>query len=346
MKTSDFNYYLPEELIAQTPPDKREDARMMVLHRSTSLIEHRLFSDLSDYLKPHDLLVVNNTKVVPARIFGERLDTGGKVELLLIEAVSDNIWESYYKGKARPGIKVSMAEGLIKGEIVKKGLDGRVLIKLNFDGDLFDILEAKGVPPVPPYIKRDKSDDRVEIDKKRYQTVFAKERGAVAAPTAGLHFTDEHFSKLFNLGVSKSELTLHVGPGTFAPVKVTDIEDHKMHEERYEITQDAADAIYKTKKAGSRVIAVGSTSVRTLETVAQKHGGHIAANSGRSSIFIYPGYDFRIVDAMITNFHLPMSTLIMMVAAFAGKELTFEAYSKAVEEKYRFFSYGDCMLIL
>jgi len=345
MKTSDFDYYLPEELIAQTPPKKREDARMMVLHRSTGVIEHRLFSDLSDYLEQNDLLVVNNTKVVPARIFGERVDTGGKVELLLIEAISENVWESYYKGKARPGIIVSLADGLIRGEIVEKGSDGRVLIKLIFDGDLFEILEEKGVPPVPPYIKREKQDDRVAMDKMRYQTVFAKERGAVAAPTAGLHFTDEHFSKLFDLGVSKSELTLHVGPGTFAPVKVDNIEDHKMHEERYEITQDVADAIYKAKNAGARVIAVGSTSVRTLETVAQKHSD-IVPDSGRSSIFIYPGYEFKVVDAMITNFHLPMSTLIMMVAAFAGKEFTLEAYSKAVEEKYRFFSYGDCMLIV
>jgi len=345
MKTSDFDYYLPEELIAQTPPEKREYARMMVLHRSTGLIEHRFFSDLSEYLNKNDLLIVNNTKVVPARIFGERVDTGGKVELLLIEAISENVWESYYRGKARTGIIVSLADGLIRGEIVEKGSDGRVLIKLSFDGDLFEILEEKGVPPVPPYIKRKKEDDRVDMDKMRYQTVFAKERGAVAAPTAGLHFTDEHFSKLFDLGVSKAELTLHVGPGTFAPVKVDNIEDHQMHEERYEITQDATDAIYKTKNAGARVIAVGSTSVRTLETVAQKHLG-IVPDSGRSSIFIYPGYEFKVVDAMITNFHLPMSTLIMMVSAFAGKEFTFEAYSKAVEEKYRFFSYGDCMLII
>ena len=345
MKTSGFDYYLPEELIAQTPPEKREDARMMVLHRSTGLIEHRVFSDLSEYLKQSDLLVVNNTKVIPARIFGERVDTGGKVELLLIEAISENVWESYYKGKARPGIIVSLADGLIRGEIVEKGSDGRVLIKLSFDGDLFEILEEKGVPPVPPYIKREKADDRVDMDKMRYQTVFAKERGAVAAPTAGLHFTDEHFSRLFDLGVSKAELTLHVGPGTFAPVKADNIEDHQMHEERYEIPQDAVDAICKAKNAGARVIAVGSTSVRTLETVAQKYSD-IVPDSGRSSIFIYPGYEFKVVDAMITNFHLPKSTLIMMVAAFAGKEFTLEAYSKAVKEKYRFFSYGDCMLIV
>jgi S-adenosylmethionine:tRNA ribosyltransferase-isomerase len=345
MKTSDFDYNLPEELIAQTPPQKREDARMMVVHRSTGVIEHRLFSDLAEYLQPKDLLVVNNTKVVPARIFGKRVDTGGKVELLLIEAVGEDIWESYYRGKARPGIKVSLADGFIKGEIVEKGKDGRVFIKLSYEGDLFDILEDKGVPPVPPYIKRDVADDRVDMDKKRYQTVFAKERGAVAAPTAGLHFTDEHFQKLFDMGVSKTEVTLHVGPGTFAPVKVDNIEEHEMHEERYEITKEASDVLHQAKRANGRVIAVGSTSVRTLETVAQKCGD-VEPATGRSSIFIYPGYEFKVVDAMITNFHLPMSTLIMMVSAFAGKDLTFEAYAKAIEEQYRFFSYGDCMLIL
>ncbi|MDA3797696.1 MAG: tRNA preQ1(34) S-adenosylmethionine ribosyltransferase-isomerase QueA [Kiritimatiellae bacterium] len=345
MRTKNFNYYLPEELIAQCPPEKREDARMMVLHRSSGKIEHRKFSDLSKYLVPNDLLVVNNTKVVPARIFGEREDTGGKVELLLIEAVSENLWESYYRGKARPGIKVILADGLIKGEIVEKRTEGRVIIKLSYAGDLFDILEEKGVPPVPPYIKREMDDTRVEMDKQRYQTVFAKEKGAVAAPTAGLHFTDEHFQKLFDLGVFKTELTLHVGPGTFAPVKVDKVEDHVMHEERYEITKNASDAICKARNADARVIAVGSTSVRTLETVAQKYG-KIQPDEGRSSIFIYPGYEFKAVDAMITNFHLPKSTLIMMVAAFAGKEFTLEAYKKAVEERYRFFSYGDCMLIL
>lgn len=345
MRTKDFDYYLPEELIAQCPPEKREDARMMVLHRSSGTIEHRRFSDLSEYLNPNDLLVVNNTKVVPARIFGEREDTGGKVELLLIEAVSEDLWESYYRGKARPGIKVVLADGLIHGEIMEKCTEGRVIIKLSYAGDLFDILEEKGVPPVPPYIKREKDDQRVEMDKQRYQTVFAKEKGAVAAPTAGLHFTDEHFQRLFDLGVCKAELTLHVGPGTFAPVKVDKIEEHVMHEERYEITKSASDAFHKAKKANAKVVAVGSTSVRTLETVAQEHG-KVQSDEGRSSIFIYPGYEFKAVDAMITNFHLPKSTLIMMVAAFAGKEFTLEAYKKAVEEKYRFFSYGDCMLIL
>lgn len=345
MRTKDFDYKLPEELIAQRPPDRREDARMMVLNRALGTIEHKRFSDLDDYLAPSDLLVVNNTKVVPARIFGHRADTGGKVELLLVEAVSENIWESYYRGKARPGIKVVLADGLIRGEIVEKRADGRVYIRLLYKGDLFDILEAKGVPPVPPYIRREEHDERISMDKQRYQTVFAKEKGAVAAPTAGLHFTEEHFRRLIKKGIKKTEVTLHVGPGTFAPVKADKIEDHQMHEERYEVTQEAADAVYTARNSNSKVIAVGSTSVRTLETVAQKFGSVVPAK-GRSSIFIYPGYDFKVVDAMITNFHLPMSTLIMMVAAFAGKEFTFEAYEKAVEERYRFFSYGDCMLIL
>ena len=354
MKTSDFDFNLPPELIAQVPMDVRDQSRMMVVNRKAGTIEHRQVCDIVEYLNAGDLLVVNNTKVFPARIFGHRADTGGKVELLLLEQVATDgelitDWNSFFKGSsgAAVGMQLTLADGHVAATIVESMGGGRIRIRLESDKPLAAILAKHGAPPVPPYIKRDRdlNGERIRMDRERYQTVFAKETGAVAAPTAGLHFTPELLDSMADAGIKKAELTLHVGPGTFQPVKVDILEDHRMEAERYNISEQSAAMIQETQAGAGRIVAVGSTSVRTLETAAVMYG-EVVACEGRSEIFIYPPYDFKVVDILLTNFHLPCSTLLMMISAFAGQELVKRAYDEAVAEKYRFYSYGDCMLII
>lgn len=348
--TSDFDFDLPEGLIAQHPLPERSDSRMMVLRRDAGTIEHAHIGDLPGILASGDLLVVNNTRVIPARLFGERVDTGGRVELLLVERVDEEgcCWEAMYKasGRAREGLELRFADGDLKGTIREKRDGGRVLVRFESRRPLLEVLETHGVPPLPPYIRRDPGNDLYRADDVvRYQTVYAEHAGAVAAPTAGLHFSSELIERCEQTGIGMAQLTLHVGPGTFKPVKADRVVDHQMEPEAYCIDEAAAEAIHAVDRAQNRIVAVGSTSVRTLETVAVERG-QIEPCEGRSALFIYPPYQFRAVDAMLTNFHLPKSTLIMMVAALAGKEYVLDAYRQAVDEKYRFYSYGDCMLIL
>lgn len=349
MLTSDFDYKLPQELIAQIPPPRRGTSRMLVVHRASGLLEHRHVGDITEYLEPGDLMVFNDTRVFSARAFGAWEDTPGKVEILLVEPSirHPGAWSAMCRSSrpARPGLTMMLAEGNIRAEVLEKTDDGRVDLKIECGGDIFEILDKYGVPPVPPYIHRDAHDARVDVDKTRYQTVYARVTGAVAAPTAGLHFSEALLERIGACGVDREFVTLHVGPGTFRPVKVDRIEEHVMDAERFEIPEATAAAVAKAKAAGKRLIAVGSTSVRTLETCADERGG-VKACRGSSSIFIYPPYSFKAVDAMLTNFHLPCSTLLMMVCALAGKELVFQAYEEAIREQYRFYSYGDCMLIL
>ena len=349
MLTSDFNYQLPEELIAQVPPPQRGISRMLVLHRETGQIEHRHVADILDYLEPGDLMILNDTRVFSARAFGNWSDTLGKVEILLVEPspAHSGAWSALCRSSrtAKVGLVMVLADGKIRAEVIGRSEDGRIDLRIDCAGDLFQVLEEHGVPPVPPYIHRSAHDSRVEVDKARYQTVYARETGAVAAPTAGLHFSEELLGKFRNQGVETAFVTLHVGPGTFRPVKVDVIEEHVMDAERFEISDATAQAVDKVKAAGKRLFAVGSTSVRTLETRANSDGS-VNAGQGRSSIFIYPPYQFKTVDAMLTNFHLPCSTLLMMVCALAGQEFVLKAYREAIQEKYRFYSYGDCMLIL
>ena len=363
MKTSDFDYELPQELIAQEPPEKRGTEKMMVLFRDSGRIEHRTIADIGEYLNPGDLLVVNNTKVFPARLRGSWIDTGGAVELLLLEPEPPEVaadaqiasapescrWKCIYGSgrRVRAGQVAVFGGGELKAEICAVPGDGVCSAIFGSDEPLMAVLERIGLTPVPPYIRRDGDDPQLaRLDRQRYQTIYAKEVGAVAAPTAGLHFTDEIFGDLERRGVERTALTLHVGPGTFKPVKTDTVEEHVMDAERYRISEEAAEAVARCRSRGNRVVAVGSTSVRTLETSAMLNGGKVAAGEGSSSIFIYPPYRFRSVDAMLTNFHLPQSTLIMMVSALAGRELIMKAYREAVDRGYRFFSYGDCMLIL
>lgn len=348
MLTSDFHYDLPEGLIAQVPPKERGASRMLVLNRADGSLTHRRIGDIAEYLDPGDVMVFNNTRVFSARVFGTWADTAGKVEVLLVEpAATQGAWLALCRSSRpmRSGAKMLLAEGRIRAEIIGKTDDGRVELLMQTDGDLFDVLEQYGVPPVPPYIHRDKADARIGIDRERYQTIYARETGAVAAPTAGLHFSDALLSAIDKRGVDRRFLTLHVGPGTFRPVKEAQIEKHTMDAERYEIPTDTAAAVAGAHATGHRVVAVGSTSVRTLETCADGNGG-VVPGKGRSSIFIHPPYEFKVVDAMLTNFHLPCSTLLMMVSALAGRELIMEAYKQAISERYMFYSYGDCMLIL
>ena len=349
MLTSDFTYNLPPELIAQVPPKERGTSRMLVLHRGTGLIEHRHIADVTDYLEPGEVMVFNDTRVFSARAFGYWSDTPGAVEILLVEPSTEHpgAWSALCRSSrpARQGLVMVLAEGRIRAEVLEKTSDGRVELALDCDGDMFEVLDEFGRPPVPPYIRREKGDARVEIDKSRYQTVYARETGAVAAPTAGLHFSEGLLSEFDKHGVDREFVTLHVGPGTFRPVKEAVVEKHVMDAERYEVPEKTAASIAKAHGVGKRVIAVGSTSVRTLETCAAGNG-LVTPGRGRSSIFIYPPYEWRVVDAMLTNFHLPCSTLLMMICALAGKELVFRAYHEAIEQKYMFYSYGDCMLIL
>lgn len=340
MKTSDFFFDLPKELIAQDPLEDRSASRLMVLHRKTGTIEHKHFTDIIDYLNPGDCLVRNNTKVIPARLYGTREDTGAVIELLLLKRRKDDIWETLVKPgkKARTGAHISFGEGLLKGEIIDVLEDGNRLIQFSYEGIFEEILDQLGQMPLPPYITHQLK------DKNRYQTVYAKYDGSAAAPTAGLHFTPELLQQIRDMGIDIAEVTLHVGLGTFRPVKVDTIEEHHMHSEFYRIEQSEADKINRAKANGHRVIAVGTTSTRTLESAAEEDGT-LREKSGWTDIFIYPGYKFKVIDALITNFHLPQSTLVMLVSALAGREHILAAYKKAVEEKYRFFSFGDAMLI-
>jgi S-adenosylmethionine:tRNA ribosyltransferase-isomerase len=346
MKTADFDFELPPELIAQHPAQRREQSRMLVVRRQEGTLEHRRFFDLPQYLNKGDLLVVNNTRVIPARLFGRKPGTGGKVEILLLEEVHPGTWDILLHAARRPkvGSLITLGEGQAVAVLLSDGAKGRATIKIESERPWLEVLEEIGIPPLPPYIKRPDASDR-KTDRERYQTVYAREPGAVAAPTAGLHFTDEIFQTLEKQGVGKAEVTLHVGLGTFRPVNTENVEDHRMEPERYTVSAGTAKRIEATKNAGGRVVAVGSTSVRTLESVAAEHG-RVVACEGRSSLFIYPPYPFKMVDAMLTNFHLPKSTLIMMICALAGRDLILRAYEEAVREEYRFYSYGDCMLIL
>ena len=338
LKTQDFYYDLPEELIAQTPLEKRSESRLMVLKRDDKKIEHDYFYNILNYLKKDDCLVINNTKVIPARLYGEKT-TGANIEILLLKEISENTWECLAKPAKRLklGTEVVFSEDL-KGEVVKDLDQGIKHIKFEYKGSFLSILDIIGEMPLPPYIK-----EKLE-EKNRYQTVYAEKTGSAAAPTAGLHFTDDLLEKIRNKGIKIAYVTLHVGLDTFRPVKVDNVSEHKMHSEYYEIDQENADIINTTKKNGGRVISVGTTSTRTLETIG-RNTGYVEAGSGWTDIFIYPGRDFKVVDGLITNFHLPESTLLMLVSAFATKEFIFKAYEEAVKEKYRFFSFGDAMFI-
>ena len=341
MNVKDFYYDLPKELIAQDPLTDRSSSRLLVLDKETGAISHRHFREITEYLKPEDCLVINNTKVIPARLFGVRMDTGAKIELLLLKRREDDIWETLVKPgkKAKTGTRVSFGDGLLTGEIIDVVEDGNRLIHFSYEGIFEEILDQLGQMPLPPYITHELK------DKNRYQTVYAKYDGSAAAPTAGLHFTPELLEEIREMGVRIAEVTLHVGLGTFRPVKVENVLDHHMHSEFYQIDETAAQIINDTKKRGGRVICVGTTSCRTIESAAAKDGT-LAACSGWTDIFIYPGYQFRVLDALITNFHLPESTLVMLVSALAGREQILHAYEIAVQERYRFFSFGDAMLIL
>ena len=340
MKVSDFDFYLPEELIAQCPLKERDSSRFMVVDRKTGEIEHKVFHDVIDYLEKGDTLVLNNTRVMPARLIGEKEETGGKIEFLLLKRIEGDKWECLAKPgkKAKVGAMFTFGEGKLKAVVREIGLEGNRVIEFIYNGIFEEILDELGQMPLPPYI-HEKLDDR-----ERYQTVYSKEKGSAAAPTAGLHFTEDLLEKIREKGVNIAFVTLHVGLGTFRPVKVESIDEHIMHSEYYELDEENAKIINDTKKRGNRVIAVGTTSTRTLETIGNENG-EVRAQSGWTNIFIFPGYKFNIVDALITNFHLPESTLIMLVSALAGKENIMNAYKKAVEEQYRFFSFGDSMFI-
>ena len=340
MKVSDFNYELPEELIAQTPYDKRDEARLMVIDKNTQTIEHKIFKDVIDYLEPGDCLVINNTKVLPARLYGKK-DTGANVEFLLLKRIDKDDWEVMVRpgNKLKPGSKASFGDGLLNAEILEVLEGGNRRVRFQYDGIFNEILDKIGLMPLPPSIK----EKLKENDK--YQTVYAKYDGSAAAPTAGLHFTKELLQKIKEKGVEIANVTLHVGIGTFRPVKVENIEEHNMHSEHYYIKKENAEKINNAKKNGKRVIAVGTTSCRVLESVADENG-FVKEIEGDTSIFIYPGYKFKCIDRLITNFHLPESTLIMLVSSLAGRDFVMKAYEEAVNKKYKFFSFGDAMLIL
>lgn len=340
MDVKDFDYDLPQELIAQDPLEDRSSSRLMVLDKNTGAVEHHVFREITQYLRPGDCLVLNNTKVIPARLFGVKEGTEAKIEILLLKRKENDIWEILVKPgkKAKPGTKIIFGEGLLVGEVIDVVEDGDRLIRFHYDGIFEEILDQLGQMPLPPYITHQLK------DKNRYQTVYAKHEGSAAAPTAGLHFTPELLDEIRAMGVEIAEVTLHVGLGTFRPVKVENVLDHHMHSEYYRIEQSEADKINLAKREGHRVISVGTTSTRTLESAADEQG-YLTAKSGWTDIFIYPGYQFKVIDGLITNFHLPQSTLVMLVSALAGREHILNAYKIAVEEKYRFFSFGDAMFI-
>ena len=340
MRTADFYYDLPEELIAQDPLLDRSSSRLMHLDKKTGEIQHTDFKHIVKYLKPGDCLVINDTRVIPARLYGSKIGTDAGIEILLLKRKENNIWETLVKPgkKAKPGTKISFGDGLLIGEVLDIVEEGNRLIQFTYDGIFEEILDQLGEMPLPPYITHKLQ------DKERYQTVYAKNEGSAAAPTAGLHFTKELLQQIQDMGVNIAHITLHVGLGTFRPVKVDDVENHHMHSEFYVVEEDQAKLINDTKKNGGRVISVGTTSCRTLESATDENG-ILQAKSGWTEIFIYPGYKFKMIDALITNFHLPESTLLMLVSALAGKEHIIKAYEEAVKERYRFFSFGDAMII-
>lgn len=348
MRTDEFNYVLPPELIAQQAVEPRDESRMMVLNRARGSLEHRKFKDLPEYLNPGDVLVLNNTRVIPARIFGRKAESGGRVEILLLEELEPGVWDVLLRARRRPrpGGQIILGKGEASAEFVGEGEMGRARVRIKYDGNFLQLLERIGYPPLPPYIKRESiNEEQRQRDARRYQTIYARHPGAVAAPTAGLHFTETVLQALSKKGVRLAEITLHVGLGTFRPVEVEEVEQHVMEAERYTVSPEAAETIVSARRCGGRVVAVGTTVVRALETVVDEHGV-VHSGSGRTSLFIRPGHMFRAVDVLLTNFHLPRSTLLMLVCAFAGRERVLNAYAEAVRERYRFYSYGDCMLVL
>jgi len=339
-KTSDYYFDLPEELIAQDPLEDRSSSRLLVLNKKTGAVEHKTFTDILSYLKEGDCLVLNNTKVIPARLLGVKEDTGAAVEVLLLKRHEKDVWEGLVKPgkKLRPGARMSFGDGLLKAEVLEVVEEGNRLIRFEYEGIWEEVLDKLGEMPLPPYITHKLQ------DKNRYQTVYAKYEGSAAAPTAGLHFTKELLETIEQRGIKIAYVTLHVGLGTFRPVKVDNVKEHHMHTEYYQVSQEAADIINATKANGGRVICVGTTSCRTIESAADENG-HLSECCDNTDIFIYPGYQFKVMDNLITNFHLPESTLVMLVSALAGRENVLSAYEKAIEEKYRFFSFGDAMFI-
>lgn len=340
MNTKDFYYDLPQELIAQKPLENRSESRLMTLNRLTGELKHRHFYDIIDYLNEGDCLVMNNTRVIPARLYGSKEKTGGKIEFLLLKRLDINTWEVILKPgrKAKVGSRFEFGGGALKAEVLEVIEDGNRIVRFEYDGVWEELLDKLGEMPLPPYIHEKL------VERERYQTVYSKVEGSAAAPTAGLHFTKELMDKIRAKGVKTAFVTLHVGLGTFRPVSVDNVEEHKMHSEYYEVSKETAEIVNETRKNGGRIIAVGTTSVRTMESVADENG-FLAPCSGNTEIFIYPGYKFKAVDAMITNFHLPESTLLMLISAFSSKENVFGAYKEAINEKYRFFSFGDAMFI-
>ncbi|MED4240367.1 tRNA preQ1(34) S-adenosylmethionine ribosyltransferase-isomerase QueA [Priestia megaterium] len=342
MKVDLFDFHLPEELIAQTPLEQRDASRLMVLNKETGSVKHHMFHDLLDYVQEGDCLVLNDTRVLPARLFGTKEDTGANIEVLLLKQTQGDTWETLVKPakRVKEGTVISFGDGRLTAVCKETSDQGGRLLEFNYEGIFYEVLEQLGEMPLPPYIK-----ERLD-DQERYQTVFAREQGSAAAPTAGLHFTEEMLEELKEKGVHIAFLTLHVGLGTFRPVSVDDLEEHDMHSEFYQVSEGTAALLNSVREKGGRIISVGTTSTRTLETIATEHNGKFVASSGWTNIFIFPGYEFKAIDGMITNFHLPKSTLIMLVSALAGRENVISAYEQAVAEKYRFFSFGDAMLIL
>lgn len=340
LRTSDYFFELPEELIAQDPLTDRSSSRLLLLDRKNGKTEHKIFKNITEYLKPGDCLVLNNTKVIPARLLGVKEDTAASVEVLLLKRRTDDIWETLVKPgkKLKPGARMVFGDGLLKAEVLEIVEEGNRLVKFYYEGIWEEVLDKLGEMPLPPYITHKLQ------DKNRYQTVYAKYEGSAAAPTAGLHFTNELLKQLTDKGISLAYVTLHVGLGTFRPVKVDNVLEHHMHTEYYQVSQEAADIINETKQKGGRVICVGTTSCRTIESAADEHG-LLSECCGNTDIFIYPGYRFKVLDGLITNFHLPESTLVMLVSAFAGRNHVLQAYEEAIKEKYRFFSFGDAMFI-
>ncbi|WP_195781808.1 tRNA preQ1(34) S-adenosylmethionine ribosyltransferase-isomerase QueA [Priestia megaterium] len=342
MKVDLFDFHLPEELIAQTPLEQRDASRLMVLNKETGNVKHHMFHDLLDYVQEGDCLVLNDTRVLPARLFGTKEDTGANIEVLLLKQTQGDTWETLVKPakRVKEGTVISFGDGRLTAVCKETSDQGGRLLEFNYEGIFYEVLEQLGEMPLPPYIK-----ERLD-DQERYQTVFAREQGSAAAPTAGLHFTEKMLEQLKEKGVHIAFLTLHVGLGTFRPVSVDDLEEHDMHSEFYQVSEGTAALLNSVRQKGGRIISVGTTSTRTLETIATEHNGKFVASSGWTNIFIFPGYEFKAIDGMITNFHLPKSTLIMLVSALAGRENVISAYEQAVAEKYRFFSFGDAMLIL
>ena len=341
MNTADFDFHLPEELIAQTPLEKRDSSRLLIVDRETGQFSDQHFDNIIDQLEPGDALVMNNTRVLPARLYGTKPETGGHVELLLLKNTQGDFWEVLAKPakRLRVGTRVSFGDGRLTATVTEELEHGGRTVRFDYQGIFLEVLESLGEMPLPPYIH-----EKLE-DRERYQTVYAKENGSAAAPTAGLHFTEELLDKIAAKGVKLVYLTLHVGLGTFRPVSVDNLEEHEMHSEFYSLSEEAAETLRQVKASGHRIVAVGTTSIRTLETIGSKFDGQIQADSGWTNIFIKPGYQWKIVDAFSTNFHLPKSTLVMLVSAFAGRQLTLEAYEHAIAERYRFFSFGDAMFI-